>query len=99
MSVYFRDNSEAFMSCSSRPESVQSDERNAALREQFDEIAQTDNNVYLVTENELFGGAPWDRADTDENPTVGGTHPSDLGEYDMALFYQDYLSQLLDGAA
>ena len=31
MSVYFRDNSEAFMSCSSRPESVQSDERNAAM--------------------------------------------------------------------
>jgi hypothetical protein len=31
MSVCFRDNSEAFMSCSSRPESVQSDERNAAM--------------------------------------------------------------------
>ena len=32
--------------------------------------------------------------DTDDNPTVGGTHPSDLGDYDMAVFYRGFLGAL-----
>ena len=76
------------------------DARNAALREQYDAlVADGDAHLHYVAERDLFGGAPWDRDDTDENPTVGGTHPSDLGEYDMALFYEGFLGQLLDGAA
>eukprot|EP01059_Diplonema_ambulator_P007927 TRINITY_DN17459_c4_g1_i1.p1 TRINITY_DN17459_c4_g1~~TRINITY_DN17459_c4_g1_i1.p1 ORF type:complete len:777 (+),score=73.58 TRINITY_DN17459_c4_g1_i1:301-2331(+) len=62
-----------------------------ALKTQFDKLSPTDPNLHLFLNehNELFAG------DWFTNPTVGGTHPSDLGHREIAEFYTGYLPQFL----
>merc|ERR1719198_2556411 len=63
-------------------------EKREALREQY-EVLMNDGveNVYLFenTQNDLYF------RDIYVNPTVGGTHPSDLGHREIAVFYREYL--------
>ncbi len=48
-------------------------------------------NVHFVDNsgNELFGG------DALSNPTVDGTHPTDIGDREMVNFYAKFLPPLL----
>jgi hypothetical protein len=68
------------------------DAKRAALKAEYDALVQAgDNNLSLVLNehDELFNG------DELVNPTVGGTHPSDLGHRYIANFYTQYFTQLL----
>eukprot|EP00040_Diaphanoeca_grandis_P021550 m.114901 g.114901 ORF g.114901 m.114901 type:complete len:813 (-) comp28380_c0_seq1:258-2696(-) len=68
------------------------DDKRAALKAQYDAlIAEGDKNLHLFldTNNELF--AQQDLV----NPTVGGTHPSDLGHREIATYWASVLPQLL----
>lgn len=68
------------------------DAANAALREEFNAlVAAGDANLYLVAGSGLFGDD--DRVAADA--TVGGVHPSDMGEYLMGDFYAKFLPTLL----
>ena len=71
------------------PES--NDAKRAALKAQFDILSPTDPNLFLFlnSNNELFA------SDWLVNPTVGGTHPSDLGHREIADYYTTYLQQFL----
>lgn len=60
------------------------DDKRAALKAQYDAlVAGGDKNVHLFlnTNDELFASDPL------VNPTVGGTHPSDLGHREIATFW------------
>lgn len=73
-----------------RPE--RNDEKRTALEAEFHKlVAAGDRHVHLVANrnDELFG------YDEMINPTVGGTHPSDLGHREIASFYETYLPTLL----
>eukprot|EP00756_Hemistasia_phaeocysticola_P002928 Hpha_TRINITY_DN11965_c0_g2::TRINITY_DN11965_c0_g2_i1::g.20445::m.20445 len=68
------------------------DNKRAALKAEYDKlIAAGDKNLHLVlnTNDELFASDPL------VNPTVGGTHPSDLGHREIANFYFKYLPTLM----
>ena len=61
-----------------------------ALRTAYNELkAAGDEHLHYVDGNLLFGN------NSVVNPTVGGTHPSDLGHYDIASFYLQYLPTIL----
>ena len=47
-------------------------------------------HLVLDANEELFGSNPY------VSPTVGGTHPSDLGHREIANYYAAYLPPLLD---
>ena len=68
------------------------DSKRHALIEKYNElISKTgDKHLYLIenSKDELFNG------DTLINPTVGGTHPSDLGHSEITKFYTKYLLAL-----
>ena len=68
------------------------DEKRAALLVEYRKlVAAGDANLHLVANHDdaLFA------YDELVNPTVGGTHPSDLGHREIAAFYEKYLPQLI----
>jgi len=69
------------------------DSKRQALVEKYNElIAKTgDKDLYLIenSKDELFN------EEVLINPTVGGTHPSDLGHMEITKFYTKYLNDLL----
>ena len=85
-------------SCRPRPawfSPTGNDAKRAALKAEFDKlVAAGDANLHLVlnTKDELFASDPL------VNPTVGGTHPSDLGHREIANFYSKFLPPLLRAA-
>ncbi|XP_065184975.1 uncharacterized protein LOC135815587 [Sycon ciliatum] len=50
-----------------------------------------DKNLHYVNGSNLFG------VNSLINPTVGGTHPSDLGHHDVAEYYLQFLPSILNG--
>ena len=52
-----------------------------------------DAHLSYVRGDSLFNGEEGEGKFTD--PTVGGTHPSDLGQYDMADYYSKFLPTLI----
>ena len=50
-------------------------------------------SLHYVHGYQLFAGEEGEGKLT--NPTVGGTHPSDLGQYDMADFYTKFLPTII----
>ena len=61
-----------------------------ALRKAYEElVAGGDQHLHYVYGDLLFGN------NSVINPTVGGTHPSDLGHHDIASFYLKYLPTIL----
>ena len=70
---------------------------NAALRRSFDTLtAAGDTNLHYVWGGQILAGQEGEGAFA--NPTVGGTHPSDLGQYDMADFYTTFLPTIIGSA-
>jgi hypothetical protein len=68
------------------------DDKRAALKAQYDVlVAAGDKNIHLMLNemDELFAAQPL------VNPTVGGTHPSDLGHREVATFWASYLPKFL----
>merc|ERR1711963_569927 len=68
------------------------DDNNGALFEEYDKlVAAGIKNLHLVRNDndELYGGDPM------TNPTVGGTHPTDLGQWQIASYYTKYFRELL----
>ena len=68
------------------------DEKRAALLVEYRKlVAAGDANLHLVANHDdaLFA------YDELVNPTVGGTHPSDLGHREIAAFYEKYLPELI----
>lgn len=68
------------------------DRKRSALEAEYAKlVAAGDQNLYLVAnrDDELFAYEPL------INPTVGGTHPTDLGHREIAAFYEPYLTKLL----
>ena len=64
--------------------------KRTALRNGYEAlVAGGDHNLHYVNGSALFG------AMSTINPTVGGTHPSDLGHHDVASFYINYLPTIL----
>jgi hypothetical protein len=58
----------------------------AALMDAYNQLqAEGDPALHYVRGSQLFAGQEGEGLLA--NPTVGGTHPSDIGEYDMAAFY------------
>ena len=76
-------------------DSSPNDAKTQALQTEYDKLvaAGRAKNVHLFTNlmDQLFGGEEL------INPTVGGTHPSDLGHSYMTKFYSKYLPTLLGG--
>jgi hypothetical protein len=70
------------------PLDVQDNPGNVALRTAFDELSRAGvgNLHYLPGETQLAG---------DENGTVDGAHPTDLGFYRMAVAYRPLLEKIL----
>jgi len=63
-----------------------------ALKEQYESLLSEGIQDLYFFENgsdELYFRDPY------VNPTVGGTHPSDLGHREIAVFYREYLKQFL----
>ena len=70
---------------------------NAALRQAFENLtASATQHLHYVYGQQILAGQEGEGAFV--NPTVGGTHPSDLGQYDMADFYSTYLPTVIDGS-
>jgi hypothetical protein len=66
----------------------------AALRDAYNQLqAEGDPALHYVRGSQLFAGQEGEGLLA--NPTVGGTHPSDIGEYDMAAFYVPFFRDLL----
>ena len=75
------------------------DEKNAALRSQYEALlagGEDASRLHYVSANELFRksltAGPeglW------ANPTVGGIHSSDLGQFEIADWYVGYLPSVL----
>ena len=68
------------------------DQKRAALEAEFAKlVAAGDSHLHLVANRDdaLFA------YDELINPTVGGTHPSDLGHREIAAFYEQFLPGLL----
>ena len=75
------------------------DEKNAALRSQYEALlagGEDASRLHYVSANELFRKALtagpeglW------ANPTVGGIHSSDLGQFEIADWYVGYLPSVL----
>ena len=76
-------------------DSSPNDAKTQVLQTEYDKLvaAGRAKNVHLFTNlmDQLFGGEEL------INPTVGGTHPSDLGHSYMTKFYSKYLPTLLGG--
>ena len=73
-------------------EPANNDGKRAALQAEYDKlVAAGDSALHLVLDakDELFASNPL------VNPTVGGTHPSDLGHREIANFYAKFLPPLL----
>ena len=71
------------------------DAKRAALKAQYDALVDGpdgDKHLHLMLDDldQLFAGQPL------VNPTVGGTHPSDLGHREVATFWASYLPQFLE---
>lgn len=67
---------------------------NAALKASYDNLTRSGvTNLHYVKGEQILGSqeneGKW------FNPTVGGTHPADVGQYDMADFYTKFLRTLL----
>ena len=73
------------------PLAAASNPGNQVLRRAFDDLTGKgmDNLHYLPGDNQLAG---------DENGTVDGIHPTDLGFHRMAIAYQQILESILDPA-
>eukprot|EP00035_Acanthoeca_spectabilis_P007412 m.136418 g.136418 ORF g.136418 m.136418 type:complete len:830 (-) comp13943_c0_seq1:293-2782(-) len=63
---------------------------NAALRKAFGELTPTVPNLHYVHSASLYAASG-----SEVSPTVGGTHPSDLGAHDVAAFYASFLPGIL----
>jgi len=73
-------------------EPTNNDDKRAALQAEYEKlVAAGDTALHLVLDakDELFASNPL------VNPTVGGTHPSDLGHREIANFYAKFLPPLL----
>jgi hypothetical protein len=55
--------------------------------------AEGDPALHYVRGGQLFAGQEGEGLLA--NPTVGGTHPGDVGEYDMADFYAAFLPTIV----
>ena len=75
--------------------------KNLALRVEFDKLTAAGvKHLHYVGANELFNFALKDGPGTegaDVNPTVGGIHSSDLGQYEIAEWYARYLPPIISG--
>eukprot|EP01006_Ploeotia_vitrea_P028991 TRINITY_DN61614_c0_g1_i1.p1 TRINITY_DN61614_c0_g1~~TRINITY_DN61614_c0_g1_i1.p1 ORF type:complete len:912 (+),score=131.61 TRINITY_DN61614_c0_g1_i1:93-2738(+) len=73
-------------------------EKNQALRTQYLKLVREGygKNLHYVTGDQLFAAAGT-ITDPLVNPTVGGTHPSDLGQWAMSTFWSGWLNDLLHG--
>ncbi len=70
---------------------------NAALKASYQNLTSSGiSNLHYVTGAQILAGQEGEGRWF--NPTVGGTHPADVGQYDMADFYTGYLGALLSGA-
>ena len=66
--------------------------KNAALRAAYEAlVAAGDEHLHYVIGKDLFKSPL-------VNPTVGGVHSSDLGQYEIADFYVKYLPTVIGGA-
>lgn len=64
-----------------------------ALRHAYEQlVADGDKNLHYVYGDLLFGNSS---SEVLINPTVGGTHPSDLGHHDIASYYLKFLPTVL----
>jgi len=63
-------------------------------------VAAGDKNLHYVTADKLYQFNPLTAVDPDHliSPTVGGCHPSDLGQMAVASFYSAFLPTLLPAA-
>ena len=69
---------------------------NAALHLAYENLtASGDTNLHYVHGSQILAGEEGEGAFV--NPTVGGTHPADLGQYDMADFYSKFLPTVIKG--
>ena len=69
-------------------------EKNAALKISYDNLTASGvQNIHYITGTQILAGEEGEGRWF--NPTVGGTHPADVGQYDMADFYTRYLRKLL----
>ena len=67
---------------------------NTALRQSYINLtAGGDTNLHYVYGYQILAGEEGEGAWA--NPTVGGTHPGDLGQYDMADFYAAFLPTIV----
>jgi hypothetical protein len=75
--------------------------KNAALRTEYEKLITAGvKHLHYVGANELFSFALQDGPGTegvDVNPTVGGIHSSDLGQYEIAEWYAKYLPPIIAG--
>ena len=62
---------------------------NNALHNVYETLSPTDPNLHYVQSVDLFGSNPL------VQPTVGGTHPSDLGAHDVATYYTSSLPSII----
>jgi hypothetical protein len=68
------------------------DAKRAALQAQYNALtAAGEKNLYVMLNelDQLFAKEPF------VNPTVGGTHPSDLGHREVATFWASFLPPML----
>jgi hypothetical protein len=71
---------------------------NRELRAAYLELVKSgDTNLHYVRGEDILAGQEGEGKLT--NPTVGGTHPSDLGQYDMADFYSKFLPSVIGNAS
>ena len=67
---------------------------NAALKASYENLTASGvKNLHYIKGEDILGGSEGEGKWF--NPTVGGTHPADVGQYDMADFYTGYLRTLL----
>ena len=73
-------------------------EMNAALKSSYLNLTRSGvTDLHYVEGDRILAGEEGEGALF--NPTVGGTHPADVGQYDMADFYTGYLRELLEDNA
>jgi hypothetical protein len=76
------------------PSLAKSAAMNDALRQSYENLtASGDTNLHYVYGSQILAGQEGEGAFV--NPTVGGTHPADLGQYDMADFYSQFLPTVI----
>ena len=78
---------------------VWDNEKNAALRTQYEILLASGEDkslLHYVSANELFRKSLTPGPEgLDANPTVGGIHSSDLGQFEIADFYAGFLPTVL----